>query len=195
MVFSALFFQSWSIKKYWIRFTLPLYCKLGRLRAIDQFLQQGNSPAYQKNESISSKKFKKIDFCGLYYKHVMIVNDDSSIVSKWSFKLIDNPIVVIYDHHRFIIQATGASRLLDENSPTYDKYLCALMTTLLPPAEIQQSLVYFFLQMTSKLNFKEQIFHLIVTNSKSPTLKPKENHNAFINVLLAEQVRLQWPLL
>ncbi len=44
--------------------------------------------------------------CGLYYKHVMIVNDDSSVVSKWSFKLIADPRVVIYDRHRFIIQAT-----------------------------------------------------------------------------------------
>jgi len=43
---------------------------------------------------------------GLYYKHVTIVNDNSSIVSKWSFKLIDDPRVIIYDHHRFIIQAT-----------------------------------------------------------------------------------------
>ncbi len=44
--------------------------------------------------------------CGLYYKHVSIVNDDSSVVSKWSFKLIDDPRVVIYSCHRFIIQAT-----------------------------------------------------------------------------------------
>ncbi len=36
-----------------------------------------------------------------------IVNDDYSIVSKWSFKLSDDPRVVIYDCHRFIIQATG----------------------------------------------------------------------------------------
>jgi hypothetical protein len=45
-------------------------------------------------------------FCGLYYKPVTIVNDDSSIVSKLSFKLIDDPRVVIYDRYRFIIQAT-----------------------------------------------------------------------------------------
>jgi hypothetical protein len=40
-------------------------------------------------------------------KHVMIVNDDSSIVSNWSFKLIDDARVIIYDRNRFIIQATG----------------------------------------------------------------------------------------
>jgi hypothetical protein len=44
---------------------------------------------------------------GLYYKHVMIINDNSSVVSKRSFKLIDDPSVVIYNHHRFIIEATG----------------------------------------------------------------------------------------
>jgi hypothetical protein len=45
--------------------------------------------------------------CGLYYKQVMIVNDNSSIISKWCSKLSDDPRVVIYDRHRFIIQATG----------------------------------------------------------------------------------------
>ncbi len=45
-------------------------------------------------------------FCGLYYKHVTIVNDDSSVINKWSFKLIDDPRIVIYDRHKFIIQAT-----------------------------------------------------------------------------------------
>ncbi len=42
---------------------------------------------------------------GLYYKHVTIVNDDSSVISKWSFKLIDDPRVIINDHNMFIIQA------------------------------------------------------------------------------------------
>ncbi len=46
-------------------------------------------------------------FSGLYYKHVTIINDNSSIVSKWSFKLSDDPRVIIYNHHGFIIQATG----------------------------------------------------------------------------------------
>ena len=51
--------------------------------------------------------FTTVESSGLYYKHVMIVNDNSSVVSKWSFKLIDGPRVVIYDRHRFIIQAAG----------------------------------------------------------------------------------------
>ncbi len=44
--------------------------------------------------------------CGLHYKHVTIVNDDSSLVSKWSFNLGDDPRVIINDRHMFIIQAT-----------------------------------------------------------------------------------------
>ncbi len=44
---------------------------------------------------------------GLYYKHVTIINDDSSFVSKWCLKLIDDPRVVIYDRHRFIIPVTS----------------------------------------------------------------------------------------
>jgi hypothetical protein len=44
--------------------------------------------------------------CGLYYKQVSIVNDDSSVISKWIFKLSDDPWVFIYDRDRFIIQAT-----------------------------------------------------------------------------------------
>jgi hypothetical protein len=38
---------------------------------------------------------------------VKIVNDDSGIISKWSFKHIDNIRVIIYDRHMFIIQVTG----------------------------------------------------------------------------------------
>jgi hypothetical protein len=47
-----------------------------------------------------------------YYKHVTIVNDDSSIISKWSFKLSDDPRVVIYDCHWFKIQATVLKNVL-----------------------------------------------------------------------------------
>ncbi len=43
---------------------------------------------------------------GLYYKRVMILNDNSSIINKWSFKLIDDAWVVIYNRKRFIIHAT-----------------------------------------------------------------------------------------
>jgi hypothetical protein len=43
--------------------------------------------------------------CGLYYKHMTIVNDDSSIIIKRSFKLIDTAKGVIYDCHMFIVQA------------------------------------------------------------------------------------------
>jgi hypothetical protein len=49
------------------------------------------------------------EICGLYYKHMMIVNDDSSIVIKLSFKLLDAARGIIYDHHMFKLQATVCS--------------------------------------------------------------------------------------
>jgi hypothetical protein len=39
----------------------------------------------------------------------MIVNDDSSIVIKLSFKLLDAARGIIYDHHMFKVQATVCS--------------------------------------------------------------------------------------
>jgi hypothetical protein len=47
------------------------------------------------------------DICGLYYKHVTIVNDASSGVNKLKASLNDAARGVIYDRHVFIIQATG----------------------------------------------------------------------------------------
>jgi hypothetical protein len=44
-------------------------------------------------------------FCGLYHKHITIVNDESSISNKVKTSLTDNAGVIIYDHHMFIVQA------------------------------------------------------------------------------------------
>jgi hypothetical protein len=52
------------------------------------------------------KKFYEIDPIGLYYKHVTIINDDSGIVSKCGFKLIDDARVIIYNRSVFIIQTS-----------------------------------------------------------------------------------------
>jgi hypothetical protein len=46
--------------------------------------------------------------CGLYYKPVTIVNDDSRVITKLETSLTDDAIVIIYDHHMFIVQATGS---------------------------------------------------------------------------------------
>ncbi len=48
--------------------------------------------------------------CSLYYKHITIVKDDSSVINKLETSLIDDTRVVIYDHHMFIVQATGVPR-------------------------------------------------------------------------------------
>ncbi len=42
----------------------------------------------------------------MYYKHIMIVNYDSSIINKFRASLADDSRVVIYDHHMFMVQAT-----------------------------------------------------------------------------------------
>jgi hypothetical protein len=44
--------------------------------------------------------------CGLYYKSMTIVNDDSRVVNKLEASLTDNTRVVIYERHMFIVQAT-----------------------------------------------------------------------------------------
>jgi hypothetical protein len=45
--------------------------------------------------------------CGLYYKPMLIVNDDSRVITKLETSLTDDARVVIYDRHMFIVQATG----------------------------------------------------------------------------------------
>ncbi len=41
------------------------------------------------------------------YKHVTTINDNYSIINKWSFQFITDARVVINERNRFIIQATG----------------------------------------------------------------------------------------
>ncbi len=59
--------------------------------------------------SLVKKKMKGCEYnpCGLYYKPMTIVNDDSRVVNKLEARLTDDARVVIYNHHMFIIQATG----------------------------------------------------------------------------------------
>ncbi len=47
--------------------------------------------------------------CGLYYKPITIVNDDSRVINKLKTSLTDEARVVIYDRHMFLVQATGLS--------------------------------------------------------------------------------------
>jgi hypothetical protein len=43
----------------------------------------------------------------LYYKLMMPVNDDSRVINKLEASLTDDPRVVIYNRHMFIVQAKG----------------------------------------------------------------------------------------
>ncbi len=46
------------------------------------------------------------DTCGLYYKSMTIVNDDSGVINKLEDSLTVDSRVVIYDH-MLIVQATA----------------------------------------------------------------------------------------
>jgi hypothetical protein len=52
-----------------------------------------------------NKKFWR-KTCGLYFKHVTIVNDASSSVKKLKASLNDAARGIIYERHMFIVQAT-----------------------------------------------------------------------------------------
>ncbi len=43
----------------------------------------------------------------MYYKLIVIVNDESRVINKLETSLTDDATVVIYDRHMFIVQATG----------------------------------------------------------------------------------------
>ncbi len=49
----------------------------------------------------------KVKTCGLYYKLMTIVNDDSWVINRLEASLTDDARVSIYDCHMFIVQATG----------------------------------------------------------------------------------------
>jgi hypothetical protein len=49
------------------------------------------------------------DSCGLYYQHITIIYENSSVVNKFEVSLTDDARVVFYDHHMFIVQATDYS--------------------------------------------------------------------------------------
>jgi hypothetical protein len=51
--------------------------------------------------------------CGLYYKPMTIINDDSRVINKHEASLSDNARVVIYDCHMFIVQATDSKKSYD----------------------------------------------------------------------------------
>ncbi len=57
--------------------------------------------------SDEEKKFFNIDTCGLYYKLMTIVNDESRVVNKLEASLTDYARIIIYNCHMFIAQATG----------------------------------------------------------------------------------------
>ncbi len=62
---------------------------------------------HKSGSTLVLKSVSEIDPCGLYYKHVTIVNYASSGVNKLRASLNHHARVIIYDRHMFIVQATG----------------------------------------------------------------------------------------
>jgi hypothetical protein len=87
-----------------------------RFPCIKLFFFVTEAPAKFKKECFPLKPFQPSPIFvgktgGLYYKHMTIVNDDSSVIGKWSPKRIDDTRVVICDQNMFIIQATEVGLL------------------------------------------------------------------------------------
>jgi hypothetical protein len=67
---------------------------------------------------------------GLYYKHSTVINDDSSIINKFEASLADDARVIIYDCHRFIVQATEHNSFKVVELPTTN--LCSVLNDSFP---------------------------------------------------------------
>ncbi len=61
---------------------------------------------WSKLDHFSTKEKLFTIISGLYYKPMVTVNDNSRIVNKLEASLTDDPRVVIYNHHMFIVQVT-----------------------------------------------------------------------------------------
>ncbi len=75
------------------------------------------SPDFFMGVSWSFFSIKGFGIRSLYYKHVTIVNYASSSVNKLRASLNDDARVVIYDRHKFIVQAT------DSFSPVFSRVM------------------------------------------------------------------------
>ncbi len=66
-----------------------------------------------------------------------IINDDSRVITKLETSLTDNTRVIIYDHHVFIIQATGGENSIlylnvHFSTPVLIRHLCQLKELVFP---------------------------------------------------------------
>ena len=62
-----------------------------------------------------------------------IINDDSRVVNKLETSLTDNARVVLYDHHVFIVQATGCihnTLFSSELTNGHNKLVCSTLAGL-----------------------------------------------------------------
>ncbi len=68
---------------------------------------------------IKCQKTYFLFICGLYYKHITIINDDSIIINMWDMSYTDDARVIIYNRNMFILQATD---FFNETIETINKH-------------------------------------------------------------------------
>ncbi len=56
---------------------------------------------------------------GLYFKHMMIENDDFCVINKLGASLTDDARVAIYNRHMFIVEATDVTNPCHINQNNY----------------------------------------------------------------------------
>jgi hypothetical protein len=57
--------------------------------------------------------------CGLYYKHITTLNNDSSVVNKFETSLTDDARVIIYDCYMFIVKALSHVYRVHSETPAF----------------------------------------------------------------------------
>jgi hypothetical protein len=97
--------------KFWRCDFSPKLSRSAKCRHVNEWTFSTSSSASSDTAPSCAGKYS-FTSCGLYYKPMMIVNDDSRVINKLEASLTDDTIVITYDHHMFIVQSTDQSLIL-----------------------------------------------------------------------------------
>ncbi len=103
----GLYYKHIMVLIWWVSWMM-LYYKCGQALA----LVQVSDINYDRRWRSKLWCHLQSSFCGLYYKPIMIVNDDSSIINKFETSLLDDARVIIYNRNMFIVKTTDNSQVM-----------------------------------------------------------------------------------
>ncbi len=83
--------------------------------------------------------------CGLYYKHITIVNVDSSVINKLETSLTDDTRVIIFNHHMFIVQATAGNASISTDGTAYFVRVVSIVSNMFMKSTTGANLINLFL--------------------------------------------------